>query len=322
MYDIIIVGGGPAGLAAAIYAARALKKVLLIEKATFGGQITQAVNVENYPGFETIGGMELGERMYDQAKKLGMESIYGEVSNIQKDATTFTIFVSSKEYQSKALIYATGASPRKLGVVNEEKLLGSGISYCATCDGAFFKDKTVCVVGGGNTAIDDALYLSNLCKKVYLIHRRDGFRGEPVKVTLLKEKENVKMEISALTKENFKPVHCLDNDETASQIACLLKPHTLLILTSVDGIYSDHKDKNTLVKEISGKDIYELIENISHFQTLCDGASRKGAGGAKAKLEYIKEPAKNGTRIIIANSKYPIKKILENSVPCTLIQVK
>ena len=98
MYDIIIVGGGPAGLAAAIYAARALKKVLLIEKATFGGQITQAVNVENYPGFETIGGMELGERMYDQAKKLGMESIYGEVSNIQKDATTFTIFVSSKEY--------------------------------------------------------------------------------------------------------------------------------------------------------------------------------------------------------------------------------
>ena len=201
MYDIIIVGGGPAGLAAAIYAARALKKVLLIEKATFGGQITQAVNVENYPGFETIGGMELGERMYDQAKKLGMESIYGEVSNIQKDATTFTIFVSSKEYQSKALIYATGASPRKLGVVNEEKLLGSGISYCATCDGAFFKDKTVCVVGGGNTAIDDDLYLSNLCKKVYLIHRRDGFRGEPVKVTFLKEKENVEFILNATVKE-------------------------------------------------------------------------------------------------------------------------
>ena len=201
MYDIIIVGGGPAGLAAAIYAARALKKVLLIEKATFGGQITQAVNVENYPGFETIGGMELGERMYDQAKKLGMESIYGEVSNIQKDATTFTIFVSSKEYQSKALIYATGASPRKLGVVNEEQFLGSGISYCATCDGAFFKDKTVCVVGGGNTAIDDALYLSNLCKKVYLIHRRDGFRGEPVKVTLLKEKENVEFILNATVQE-------------------------------------------------------------------------------------------------------------------------
>lgn len=134
--------------------------------------------------------------------------------------------------------------------------------------------------------------------------------------------ENVKMEISALTKKNFKPVHCLDNDETASQIACLLKPETLLILTSVDGIYSDYKDKNTLVKEINGKDVYELIENISGFQSLCDGASRKGAGGAKAKLEYIKEPAKNGTRIIIANSKYPIKKILENSVPCTVVQVR
>ena len=180
MYDIIIVGGGPAGLAAAIYAARALKKVLLIEKATFGGQITQAVNVENYPGFETIGGMELGERMYDQAKKLGMESIYGEVSNIQKDATTFTVFVGSKEYQSKALIYATGASPRKLGVVNEEKLLGSGISYCATCDGPFYKGEEVNIIGDANSAMQYALMLSSYCPKVTMYALFDHLFGDAI----------------------------------------------------------------------------------------------------------------------------------------------
>ena len=177
-YDIIIVGGGPAGLSAAIYAARALKKTLVIEKSVFGGQITQASKVENYPGFEEISGMELGEKMADQAKKLGVESIYGEVTKIRKEQEIFTVTVGKKEYFSKVVIYATGASPRKLHVENEEKLVGSGISYCATCDGAFFKGKTVCVVGGGNTAVDDALYLANLCQKVYVVHRRDSFRGE------------------------------------------------------------------------------------------------------------------------------------------------
>lgn len=207
IYDIIIIGGGPAGLSAAIYASRALKKTLIIEKSVFGGQITQASKVENYPGFEEVSGMDLGEKMADQAKKLGVENIYGEVTQIKKNEETFTITVGQKEYLSKVVIYATGASPRKLHVDNEAKLLGSGISYCATCDGAFFKEKTVCVIGGGNTAIDDALYLANLCKKVYVIHRRDSFRGEPVKVSLLKEKENVEFILNATVKsvdgENF-----------------------------------------------------------------------------------------------------------------------
>lgn len=207
IYDIIIIGGGPAGLSAAIYASRALKKTLIIEKSVFGGQITQASKVENYPGFEEVSGMDLGEKIADQAKKLGVENIYGEVTQIKKNEETFTVTVGQKEYLSKVVIYATGASPRKLHVDNEAKLLGSGISYCATCDGAFFKEKTVCVIGGGNTAIDDALYLANLCKKVYVIHRRDSFRGEPVKVSLLKEKENVEFILNATVKsvdgENF-----------------------------------------------------------------------------------------------------------------------
>lgn len=207
IYDIIIIGGGPAGLSAAIYASRALKKTLIIEKSVFGGQITQASKVENYPGFEEVSGMDLGEKMADQAKKLGVENIYGEVTQIKKNEENFTVTVGQKEYLGKVVIYATGASPRKLQVDNEVKLLGSGISYCATCDGAFFKEKTVCVIGGGNTAIDDALYLANLCKKVYVIHRRDSFRGEPVKVSLLKEKENVEFILNATVKsvdgENF-----------------------------------------------------------------------------------------------------------------------
>lgn len=191
MYDVIIIGGGPAGLSAAIYTARALKKTLIIEEANFGGQITQAVEVENYPGYENISGMELGQKMFDQATHLGAESIYGTVSKIKKEKDNFQVTVGTKKYQSKVVIYGAGASPRKLGIKEENKYLGSGLSYCATCDGAFFKGKTVCVVGGGNTAIDDAIYLANICEKVYLIHRRDTFRAEPIKVNTLKERKNI-----------------------------------------------------------------------------------------------------------------------------------
>ena len=201
MYDIIVVGGGPAGLAASIYAARALKKTLVIEKSILGGQITQTMKVENYPGFLEISGMDLGKKMALQAKNLSVESAYDEVTKISKEQDIFTVVVGEKSYQSSVVIYATGASPRKLQVPNEEKLIGSGISYCATCDGAFFKGKTVCVVGGGNTAIDDALYLANLCSKVYIVHRRDSFRGEPVKVELLKEKENVEIILNATVED-------------------------------------------------------------------------------------------------------------------------
>lgn len=200
-YDVIIVGGGPAGLSSAIYLKRALKNVLLIEKNIYGGQIVTSPKVENYPGFLEISGMELGEKMLNQAKKLGVTTMYGDVEKITKENELFHVFVKDKEYISKAVIYATGASSRKLGVKNEEALIGSGISYCATCDGAFFKDKVVCVVGGGNTAIDDALYLANVARKVYVIHRRDEFRGEPVKVAILKEKENVQFILQATVKD-------------------------------------------------------------------------------------------------------------------------
>ena len=191
MYDCIVVGGGPAGLTAAIYLKRACKKVAIFEREVFGGQITKATEVENYPGFDRISGMELGNKMKAQAEDLGVECFYDEVIQIEKNDDVFQVITVDKTYESKTVIYAAGTSPRKLGVKEEEKFIGNGVSYCATCDGAFYKDKTVCVVGGGNTAIDDALYLSNICKKVYVIHRRDSFRAEPIKVSSLKEKDNI-----------------------------------------------------------------------------------------------------------------------------------
>ena len=228
IYDCIVIGGGPAGLSSAIYLRRALKSVLLIEKGVFGGQITTSPKVENYPGFKEISGLELGTKMYEQAKELGVETMYGEVSKITKNEDLFQVFVGDKQYQSKVVIYATGASPRKLGVLNEEKLVGSGISYCATCDGAFFKGKTVCVVGGGNTAVDDALYLSNVAQKVYVIHRRDTFRGEPVKVAILKEKENVSCIMNATVKEVI-------GDSQVKQIVLNVKGKEQTL--DVDGIF-------------------------------------------------------------------------------------
>ncbi len=228
IYDCIVIGGGPAGLSSAIYLRRALKSVLLIEKGVFGGQITTSPKVENYPGFKEISGLELGTKMYEQSKELGVETMYGEVSKITKNEDLFQVFVGDKQYQSKVVIYATGASPRKLGVLNEEKLVGSGISYCATCDGAFFKGKTVCVVGGGNTAVDDALYLSNVAQKVYVIHRRDTFRGEPVKVAILKEKENVSCIMNATVKEVI-------GDSQVKQIVLNVKGKEQTL--DVDGIF-------------------------------------------------------------------------------------
>lgn len=201
MYDTIIVGGGCAGLTSAIYLGRACKKVLVIEKETFGGQIVKASEVENYPGIEKISGMELGSSFYEQAKKMGAETKYGSVSKIEKKNDTFFVSVEDETYEGKSVIFATGSSARKLGLEGEAKLVGRGISYCATCDGAFFKNRDVCVIGGGNTAVSDAIYLSNICRKVYLIHRREEFRAEPIKVELLKEKENVEFLYSATVQE-------------------------------------------------------------------------------------------------------------------------
>ena len=191
MYDIIIVGAGPAGLTSAIYAKRASKKVLVLEANTYGGQIINTLDIENYPGDNHISGFDLATNMFNQTKELGAEIKFEKVVEIKNSSKYKEVITPNNKYKCKALILATGSENRKLGLSNEDELIGKGVSYCATCDGAFYKDKIVAVVGGGNTAIEDALYLTDICKKVYLIHRRDTFRGEEATLNKLKEKDNI-----------------------------------------------------------------------------------------------------------------------------------
>lgn len=191
MYDILIIGAGPAGLTSAIYGRRALKNVLVLEALTYGGQIINTLDIENYPVEAHISGFDFATKLYNQAKDLGAEIKFEKVVEIIDKNDHKEVITPKNTYQAKTVIIATGADNRKLGIELEDELIGKGISYCATCDGNFYKDKVCAVVGGGNTALEDALYLSNLCSKVYLIHRRDEFRGDLKEVEKLKEKDNV-----------------------------------------------------------------------------------------------------------------------------------
>lgn len=202
MYDIIVIGGGPAGLTAATYARRAGKSVLVIEKSAFGGQITWSPRVENFPAFVSISGVELGDKLLEQAMEQGAEVELEEVVSLRiEDGIKTVVCESGAEFSAKALIIATGAKPRMLGLEREEELVGSGVCFCAVCDGAFYKNHPVAVNGGGNSALQDAMLLSESCSKVYLVHRRDSFRGEAKLVEALKEKANVEFVLNASVTE-------------------------------------------------------------------------------------------------------------------------
>lgn len=193
-FDILIIGGGPAGLTAALYARRAGKTVLVLEKAAVGGQIASSPRVENFPGILSISGAELADRLYEQADHAGARIELEEVLEV-RDGDPRTVVTDYGTYTCDALILATGMKHRSLGLPGEDTL--SGISYCAVCDGAFYAGKDVAVAGGGNTAVQDALFLSELCRHVTVIHRRDTFRADPVLVDALKQRKNVSLELSA-----------------------------------------------------------------------------------------------------------------------------
>ena len=201
MKDIIIIGAGPAGMTAAVYGVRAGKSVLVLDRAGYGGQIVNAANVENFPGYKGISGFDLAAAMHDQAAELGAEFDFAQVTGIEDRGDVKVVKTTFKEYEAKAVIIATGASNRKLGVEGELRLTGAGVSYCATCDGNFFRDKTVAVIGGGNTALDDAEVLAGICRKVYLIHRRNEFRGDDSTVRRLEEKDNVEFVLNSVPVE-------------------------------------------------------------------------------------------------------------------------
>ncbi len=180
-FDLIIIGGGPAGLTAALYAVRARVKVLLVEKMILGGMVSTTFSIENYPGFpEGISGMELSNRLQDQVRRLGLDIVWGNAIEINNKKSIKEVTVDDKTLTAKALIVATGTEAAKIGVPGEDEFRGRGVSYCATCDGAFYKDKKVMVVGGGNSAIEEALFLTRYAKKISVIHRRDELRADKI----------------------------------------------------------------------------------------------------------------------------------------------
>ena len=191
LYDIAVIGAGPAGMTAALYAVRAGKSVLLLESEMYGGQIVQSRLVENYPGAPEIGGAELAMKMMEPLTAFGVEPTYGRVNALQKIDDRFEIVTDSERYEARSVIIATGVGHRKLEVPGEDRLIGGGVSFCATCDGMFFRGREVAVVGGGNTAVQDALVLSELCSRVYLIHRRDSFRAEARLVERMQKTERI-----------------------------------------------------------------------------------------------------------------------------------
>ena len=219
MYDIIIVGAGPAGLTAALYGLRAKKKVLIFEAKCYGGQIVNAPLVENYPGIESISGFDYSTNLYNQVTNLGGEIKFETVLKIEEGNIVKT---KKGEYTAKTIILATGADKRKLNIEREEEFIGRGISYCATCDGNFYKNKIVAVVGGGNSALEDTLYLSNIASKVYLIHRRNSFRGEQY-IKELKQKDNIEFiynsnVVKLYGDNNLEGIDIKDNYDTISNL--------------------------------------------------------------------------------------------------------
>lgn len=234
MYDIIIVGGGPAGLTASIYALRARKSVLLVEKMVIGGQVTQTDNIENYPGFESISGPELSMKMYEQAEKLGLKTVYSDVKSMQLEGDIKKVETFDGEFEAKAVILAMGAVARNLDIDSEREFRGKGVSYCATCDGNFYKNKVVAVVGGGNSSVGEALYLSNIASKVYLIHRREEFRAEKVIMQKVNEIAQTTGKIEIITNSVVKDIE--GNGKVESIILTNLAEKTENEI-AVDGVF-------------------------------------------------------------------------------------
>lgn len=193
MYDVIIIGAGPAGMSAAVYARRAGLTCLMLETDMYGGQITTTPEVENYPSVTKISGWELAQNLYEHATSLGAEIAFENVISLIDDRELKTVLTEENAYICKAVIICNGAKRIKLGCDGEERLSGAGVSYCASCDGSFFKGKIAAVVGGGNTALEDALYLANICEKVYLIHRRDEFRASKILCDSVKKCSNINL---------------------------------------------------------------------------------------------------------------------------------
>lgn len=270
-YDIIIIGSGTAGLTAAIYGARAGKKVLVLEAKVYGGQIIESAEVENYPGIKSVSGYEFAENLYSQAVGLGAEVVFEQVTGISADGQIKRVKTDEGEYTGAAVIIASGLKKRKLGLENEERLTGRGVSYCATCDGAFYKDKVTAVNGGGNTAVSEALYLSDICSRVYLIHRRDTFRAEQGLVEKLKSRANIEILLNS-------QITSLEGDEKLESVTVLDNVSKEQKRLDIDGLFVcvGQIPQNEYLKDVIELDDYGYISAGEDCVTNVEGIFAAG----------------------------------------------
>lgn len=295
-YDIIIIGGGPSGMTSALYSLRAGRSVLILEKENFGGQIANSPRVENFPSIKEISGLDLSNNLFEQILDLGAEFELEEVESLTKEGETFIVKTNYNAYTSKVVIIATGVSHRKIGVAREDELAGKGVSYCAVCDGAFYKDKEVAVIGDANTAIQYSILLTNYCKKVYICTLFDKFFGDQIIVNTLKKKPNIEIihnisllefkgekELSGLVFENTKTKEKVEIDVDAAFIAIGQIPHNDIFTNLVDlekGYIVTNEKKETKTKglyavgDCTKKEIRQLTTATSDGSIAAINASR------------------------------------------------
>ena len=298
MYDIIIIGAGTAGLSAAIYASRAGKTALVLESKAYGGQIINTPEVENYPGIKNISGFDFATGLYEQAKECGAVVKIQGVLDVKKEASCFVVSTKRNTYEGRSLIIATGASNRPLGLEREKEMIGKGISYCATCDGAFFKGKDVAVIGGGNTALEDAGFLSNYCNKVYIVHRRDAFRGEPSSLERLKAKENVELVLDSVSEK-------IIGDETVSGLEVKNVKTGEKRILDVSGIFVaiGQVPQNELFKDLVTLDPSGYVVAGEDCRTSMDGVFVAGDCRTK-KVRQLTTAASDGAVAALAACEY------------------
>lgn len=260
MYDIIIIGAGVAGMTSALYSLRANKKVLILEQETIGGQIASSPLVENYPGYISISGIELSNNLYDQIINLGVDFELEKVTKLENFKDYKKVTTEYNTYKGKSVIIATGSKHRPLGLENEDQFIGNGISFCVLCDGAFYKDKDVAIIGGGNTAIVSAIYLSDLVNKLYIIQIMDTLTAEQKLIDKLKEKDNVEYIFNA-------KVDKLNGNDTLESIIVNGKEIKL------DGIFVNigHIPQNEVFKDVIKLDKYGYIDSDETCKTNIDG---------------------------------------------------
>lgn len=294
MKDLIIAGSGPAGLSAAVYASNAMLDFVVIEKFPMsGGQMLNTLDINNYLGFEQVDGFTLGQTFRTHAEKQGAEFINDEIKGIEKLENGYKVVCNNGEYEAKTIIYALGANPRKLGVKGEAELGGRGVSYCATCDGNFFRGRATAVVGGGNVALEDALYLANICSEVYLIHRRGELRGAKYLQDKVFKNEKIKLILNAQVEEILgdKKVEGvrLNNGETLNVDGVFIAVGTEANSKLLDGIVET--DRGFIVADESGKTSAEGIFAAGDVRTkrlrqICTAVS-DGANAVYSVEEYL-----------------------------------